>query len=86
MYAIRSYYDELLENHQNPDLQIIDVRSDDEYNGVASHGNNRVGHIPGAIHLEWNKMLESVDDEVNVLLSSEKMKNLLSDANVSNIV
>jgi len=42
--------DELKSNLSNDTWQVLDVRSDDEYNGKAAHGNKRVGHIPGAIH------------------------------------
>ena len=37
---------------------IWDVRSDGEWDGSASRGNKRVGHIPGAVHLEWFNLLD----------------------------
>jgi thiosulfate/3-mercaptopyruvate sulfurtransferase len=37
-------------------LQVWDVRSDGEWDGSAGRGNDRVGHVPGAIHLEWLKL------------------------------
>ena len=75
--------DELLENYTNPDWQVIDVRSDGEFDGTSNPGNNRSGHVPGAIHLEWNKMLVSDDTGVHYFRSNEDMERLLSDAGVS---
>jgi thiosulfate/3-mercaptopyruvate sulfurtransferase len=37
---------------------IWDVRSDGEWDGSASRGNKRAGHIPGAVHLEWFNLLD----------------------------
>ena len=37
---------------------IWDVRSDGEWDGSASRGNQRVGHIPGAVHLEWFNVMD----------------------------
>ena len=43
----------------NMDKAVIwDVRSDGEWDGSASRGNKRVGHIPGAIHLEWFNLMD----------------------------
>jgi thiosulfate/3-mercaptopyruvate sulfurtransferase len=39
----------------NPDVVILDVRSDGEWDGSEARGNPRAGHIPGAVHLE-NKL------------------------------
>jgi thiosulfate/3-mercaptopyruvate sulfurtransferase len=35
-----------------------DTRSDDEWTGKNSRGNQRVGHVPGARHLEWRRLVE----------------------------
>ena len=40
------------------DSIIWDVRSDGEWDGSNSRGNKRVGHVPGAIHLEWFNLME----------------------------
>ena len=37
---------------------IWDVRSDGEWDGSQSRGNRRVGHIPGAVHLEWFSVMD----------------------------
>jgi thiosulfate/3-mercaptopyruvate sulfurtransferase len=44
----------------NPNVVILDVRSDGEWDGSESRGNPRAGHIPGAVHLE-NKLMMSPD-------------------------
>jgi thiosulfate/3-mercaptopyruvate sulfurtransferase len=48
---------ELEDNFANPEMQILDTRSEDEFIGVDARGNLRQGHIPGALHLEWTDIL-----------------------------
>ena len=50
--------DELQAACQLSDTVAWDVRSDGEYDGSNSRGNQRVGHIPGAIHLEWFNVMD----------------------------
>ena len=38
--------------------QIWDTRSPQEWDGSNDRGNSRAGHVPGAIHLEWSKLME----------------------------
>ena len=40
------------------DAVIWDVRSDGEYDGSNGRGNKRVGHVPGAVHLEWFNLMD----------------------------
>ena len=56
--AIMCRMDELKENYNRPDVAVWDVRSDGEWEGTNSRGNKRVGHIPGAIHLEWFNVMD----------------------------
>jgi thiosulfate/3-mercaptopyruvate sulfurtransferase len=49
--------EELHAHLHDPDLAIIDTRSDDEYIGKSVRA-ARGGTIPGAIHLEWTKNLD----------------------------
>ncbi len=42
---------------QYPLLKIIDARSDEEWSGKDLHGNPRGGHLPGAIHLNWEELI-----------------------------
>ena len=37
----------------DPKSIILDTRSLDEYTGANSRGNKRIGHVPGAINIEW---------------------------------
>lgn len=40
------------------EVQIWDTRSDGEWRGSNDRGNRRMGHIPGAKHLEWSELVE----------------------------
>lgn len=75
--------DELQANFSNPEWQVVDVRSDGEYQGSENPGNLRSGHIPGALHLEWNKMLKPNERNVHHVRPKEEMEQLLSEAGVS---
>ena len=76
--------DEFMNSYNDPQWQVLDVRSDDEYNGVAAHGNNRTGHVPGALHLEWNQLLENSTDAegVRTFKSAEEIQSLFDNAGV----
>ncbi len=50
--------DELKDACSLEDAVIWDVRSDGEYTGANDRGNQRAGHIPGAVHLEWFNVME----------------------------
>ena len=43
------------------DTVIWDVRALAEYTGENSRGNARVGHVPGAVHLEWSELMADDD-------------------------
>lgn len=53
------YTDELLSKIGNTDVQIIDTRLEVEYNGRVIYGENKEGHIPGAISLPFNSLVDS---------------------------
>ncbi len=71
--------EQIKEHYRVQNWRILDVRSDDEYVGKDEHGNKRVGHIPGAIHLEWNRFLENSNDTeaVRCFRSAEEIQELL---------
>jgi thiosulfate/3-mercaptopyruvate sulfurtransferase len=50
--------DELKANCGLDDVIVWDVRSTGEYDGSNSRGNQRVGHVPGAVHLEWMNVMD----------------------------
>lgn len=52
------YTEELLSKIGNPDVQIIDTRLEVEYNGRVIYGENKAGHIPGAISLPFNSLVD----------------------------
>lgn len=53
-------FDEIREASQNPGKVILDVRSVEEYEGTRVRA-ERGGHIPNAVNLEWNQVLEADD-------------------------
>ena len=72
--------DELKEACELGDSVIWDVRSDGEWDGSASRGNKRVGHIPGAIHLEWFNVM---DRTTHRFKSAEEIRRMLSAAGIT---
>jgi len=58
------------------EIQILDVRSDEEWEGRESRGNKRVGHVPGARHLEWSRLV--VDDDSRIFRSAEELRALFA--------
>ena len=53
------YTDELLSRIGNTDVQIIDTRLEVEYNGRVIYGENKAGHVPGAISLPFNTLVDN---------------------------
>ena len=58
----------------NPNQNIIDARSKDEYLGKISKA-NRYGHIPTAISIPWLQNFETVDG-ISVIKNIEELKKL----------
>ena len=67
MYATAEY---ILANLEGPDVIVLDVRSDGEWDGSNTRGNKRQGHMPGAVHLEWTNNL-TADDEKRIKSADE---------------
>jgi len=44
-----------------PGEAVWDVRAADEYAGTNARGNKRVGHVPGAVHMEWVDVVNEAD-------------------------
>ena len=53
------FTNELLLKIGDEDVQIIDTRLEVEYNGRVIYGENKAGHIPGAISLPFNTLVDS---------------------------
>jgi thiosulfate/3-mercaptopyruvate sulfurtransferase len=60
-HEIESTVDKLKAAVGRDDAVIWDLRSDDEYSGANARGNARAGHVTGAVHLEWTKLIN--DDQ-----------------------
>lgn len=56
-------------------VMLIDVRSEDEWAGRENRGNQRSGHIPGAIHLEWKNFITA--DELKMMKPANQLHELL---------
>ena len=52
------FTDELLSLVGNSNVQIIDTRLEVEYNGRVIYGENKVGHIPTAISIPFNTLVD----------------------------
>ena len=68
--------DELKASCNLEDAVIWDVRSDGEYDGSNNRGNQRIGHIPGAVHLEW---FHVVDRETHRLKEPQEIRRILNE-------
>lgn len=71
--------DRLKRSINNDSIALWDVRSDAEYTGDNTRNNNRVGHIPGAINLEW---LNSVDRTTHEFKSRSDIRDMLLDRGI----
>ena len=52
------FTDELLSLVNSANVQIIDTRLEAEYNGRVIYGENKAGHIPGAISVPFNSLVD----------------------------
>jgi len=65
----------------DPNTIIFDTRNISEFNGTNSRGNSNIGHIPGAINIEW---LEFVDNNKNNKFKSQiDIQKILNDKNIT---
>ncbi|MBI2911933.1 MAG: sulfurtransferase [Chloroflexi bacterium] len=64
-----------------PGAVILDVRSPDEYMGEERRTNQRVGHIPGAVNIEWSRAL--TDDERRTWRPAPELRALYEAAGVT---
>ncbi len=59
----------------NADVVYLDVRSDGEWDGSNSRGNQRVGRIPGAVHLEWLNLVTA--DKYKTIKPADELRGML---------
>jgi thiosulfate/3-mercaptopyruvate sulfurtransferase len=70
----------ILQNLDNPDVQIVDTRSPAEYTGEdvrAAQG----GHIPGAVNIDW--VLNLTGDDQNTFLFQEELAEMYDSQDVT---
>jgi thiosulfate/3-mercaptopyruvate sulfurtransferase len=60
-------------------LQIVDVRSQDEFCGIEKRDNKRGGAIPGAKHLEWSDL---IDQETQRIKSPKELRRLFDEGGI----
>jgi len=65
---------------KDPDVRLLDARSAAEFKGERVEG-PRGGHIPGAINLEWTRVIDS--GEIKTFLDAPSLEKLFSGAQVS---
>ena len=69
------FTDELLSKLGSKDVQIIDTRLEVEFNGRVIYGENKAGHIPGAISLPFNSLV----DEEGFIKSREELEKYVNE-------
>ncbi|GAB4179754.1 MAG: sulfurtransferase [Geothermobacteraceae bacterium] len=60
---LRIRTEELIQAHNDPNIQIWDTRRPSEYDGREQTGNRHAGHIPGAFNLVWTDLLQPAATE-----------------------
>jgi len=84
--TVRSYRDEVLKAVGDKTINLVDVRSPDEFTGkilapealIGKEGAQRGGHIPGARNIPWAKTV----NEDGTFKNPDELKKLYSDAGV----
>ena len=66
--------------YNHPGCQVLDARTDEEWNGTNDRGNKRAGHVPGAKHLEWINFVSK--DDGRTFLPAEEIERLLKEAGI----
>ncbi|MBK9343763.1 MAG: hypothetical protein IPN07_12185 [Dehalococcoidia bacterium] len=70
----------LKEHHASPNCQVLDARTDGEWDGTNDRGNKRVGRVPGAHHLEWLRFVHT--DDSRKFLPAAEIQALLDGAGI----
>ncbi|MBI4329022.1 MAG: sulfurtransferase [Chloroflexi bacterium] len=53
----------------------LDVRTDAEWEGTNDRGNQRAGHVPGAVHIEWSRFVAS--DRPRTFRPAQELRTML---------
>ncbi len=75
--------DELRGAIGRPGTVIWDVRSPEEHSGEDPRRNQRAGHIPGAVHMEWLDMTVRPPERSGLLLPAEEIRRKLDILGIS---
>ena len=78
--AIHASASNLSERLAAGSCQVLDARSDGEWQGTEDRGNRRGGHVPGAHHLEWSRSIDPGD--MRTFLPAADLERLVSDAGI----
>lgn len=73
--------DMVKEKHTDPSCQVLDARTDGEWEGTNDRGNKRAGRVPNAHHLEWLRFVAS--DDSRRFLPAEDIQKLLDEAGIA---
>jgi thiosulfate/3-mercaptopyruvate sulfurtransferase len=68
-------------HHEDSDCQVLDARTDAEWEGTNDRGNRRVGRVPGAKHLEWLNFVSK--DDTRKFLPADELQRLVEEAGFS---
>jgi thiosulfate/3-mercaptopyruvate sulfurtransferase len=79
--AIFASREQVLDAIDSNSTVLLDVRTDDEWNGRNKRGGPRGGRIPGAVHLEWVNFHTGGD--IPVLKSAGEIRKLLAEVGVT---
>ena len=74
--SMRATAEYIMEHLDDPNVVIWDVRSEGEWNGSNTRGNQRQGHMPGAVHLEWTNNLTA--DELKRWKPEQELRDQLA--------
>jgi len=72
--------DDLKHKLDDAEVQIMDMRTDEEWLGTNDRGNKRAGHVPGAVHLEWLNYINS--DDTRTFKPAEELRAMLRDVGI----
>ena len=78
--AIHASLDHLKERHADGACQVLDARTDGEWEGTNDRGNRRAGRVPNARHLEWLRFV--APDDTRAFLSADALQSLLDEAGI----
>lgn len=73
--------EDLMQQYQDPGCQVLDARTDAEWEGKNDRGNKRVGRVPGAKHLEWLNFVSK--DDTRRFLPEDELRKLIEQAGFS---